>query len=120
MKSLLSISSINSNTDGQFDAQVVIDENHEILKAHFPDFPVVPGACLIDCAKDIVEKYFNTAYRLVSVKNVKFLQIVDPKKNSALKYSCSYQSEGAELRVSYTITAMDDLISKLSLVYILA
>lgn len=120
MKSLLSISSINSNTDGQFDAQVVIDENHEILKAHFPDFPVVPGACLIDCAKDIVETHFNSAYRLVSVKNVKFLQIVNPQKNNSLKYSCTYQNEGGELRVNYTVTAKEELISKLSLVYIQA
>ena len=50
------------------------------------------------------------------MKNVKFLQIVNPKNNS-LKYSCNYQIEGDELKVSYAVTAKDEVISKLSLVY---
>jgi len=120
MKSLLSINSINTTTDSQFVAQVVVDENHEILKAHFPNFPIVPGACLIDCAKDIVEAYFKSAYRLISVKNVKFLQIVDPQKITSLQYLCAHQEVDGELRVNYTISSKDELVSKISLVFIKA
>jgi len=120
MKSLLSINSINTSTDSQFEVQVVVDENHEILKAHFPNFPIVPGACLIDCAKDIVETYFKSTYRLISVKNVKFLQIVNPQKISNLQYLCAHQEVDGELRVNYTISSKDELVSKLSLVFIKA
>lgn len=120
MKNLLSINSINTNSENLFEAQVVIDENHEIFKAHFPGFPVVPGACLIDCAKDIVEEYFKYKYCLVSLKNVKFLQIVNPLIFNELLYICNYQEIEGELKVNFTISSKKEIISKLSLVFIRA
>lgn len=69
---------------GKIHAEVVLNKEHTIFKGHFPGNPVVPGVCLIQISKEILEKYSGFLTSLVQSSQVKFLAIVDPEINSKL------------------------------------
>ncbi len=51
---------------------IVLNAQHPIYKAHFPDMPITPGACLLQIAEELMQQ------RIVHIANLKFLQIVPP------------------------------------------
>ena len=60
-------------------ASVKFDKDHDIFKGHFPGSPVVPGVCMIQILKEILEKTINHDTFLERVGEVKFLSMVNPE-----------------------------------------
>lgn len=70
------LSSRNDNEKDTISATVLIDKNHPIFKGHFPEKPVLPGVCLMQIIKDILEDKINKLVFLESISNLKFINIV--------------------------------------------
>jgi 3-hydroxyacyl-[acyl-carrier-protein] dehydratase len=88
-------------------AALAIDADSDIFKGHFPDQPVVPGACMLQTVKEILEDTFKGSLRMVKADNIKFLNMVTP------------DTLGLELKISYqlledTIKVTAELASELS------
>ena len=49
-----------------------------IYAAHFPNFPITPGVCVIQIVKELAEILFNQTLTLKSIKNAKFLKVMQP------------------------------------------
>ncbi|HYG38681.1 MAG TPA: hypothetical protein VD908_08685 [Cytophagales bacterium] len=64
--------------------KVKLNKNHQIFQGHFPSNPVVPGVCLIQMIKEIVEKDLKKELRLVRADNVKFLNMINPEENETV------------------------------------
>lgn len=64
--------------------KVKLNKNHQIFKGHFPSNPVVPGVCLIQMIKEIVEKNLQKELNLVRADNVKFLNMINPEENETV------------------------------------
>lgn len=80
--------------DNSIQAILEINEHHDILKGHFPGQPVLPGACMLQVVKEILEDTLNSKLRLKKADNIKFIQLVDPVLNNILKLALSYKSMG--------------------------
>ena len=76
---LYKIKTITHN-DGIIEATMQINEYHEILKGHFPGQPVLPGACMLQMVKDVLENTLVKRVQLQKATNIKFLQLIDPQK----------------------------------------
>ena len=48
------ISDINNAENGSIEALIKINKDHAIFNGHFPEFPIVPGVCMIQMVKEIV------------------------------------------------------------------
>jgi 3-hydroxyacyl-[acyl-carrier-protein] dehydratase len=59
--------------ESSIQAQIHIDVEHPILKGHFPAQPVVPGVCIIEMLKEILQESEHKTYQLLSASAVKFL-----------------------------------------------
>ena len=79
------LSSRNDNEKDTISATVLIDKNHPIFKGHFPEKPVLPGVCLMQIIKDILEDKINKLVFLESISNLKFINIVNPFEHSELE-----------------------------------
>ncbi len=53
---------------------------HPIFAGHFPGQPIVPGACLVQIAEDLLSDMLGHAVRFNSVTNLKFRQAITPDK----------------------------------------
>jgi 3-hydroxyacyl-[acyl-carrier-protein] dehydratase len=52
-----------------------IHTDHEILKAHFPEQGIVPGVCMLEMLKEILQSHFNKSLMMESASVVKFLNM---------------------------------------------
>jgi 3-hydroxyacyl-[acyl-carrier-protein] dehydratase len=104
LNSFYTIDSIDSAND-QIKALLVIDRNHDILKGHFPGQPVVPGVCMMQMIRELVEVDRKKKFRIVEADQVKFLSIIDPTQNNRVEASISFQQKDQALAVTASLTA---------------
>ncbi|MEO8885699.1 MAG: hypothetical protein ABI367_06520 [Mucilaginibacter sp.] len=100
------ILSINS-TEGLISAALEIDIDNEIFNGHFPDQPVVPGACMVQLVKDVLEKKLATTLQLKIANNLKFLVLIDPRITTNLYLQLNYTTEDDLIKVNGDLTAED-------------
>ena len=113
--------------DGQEDSntirgegQLLLDSEHFIYKAHFPNEPVTPGVCLLQIAKELTEELLGKRLYISSVKNVKFLSVVSPVKTPMVTYKIEVKDATAEpsgtiYKVRCEVSAGEQLLAKISM-----
>lgn len=52
---------------------------HPIFAGHFPGHPIVPGACLVQIAQDLISVHLGQPVLLTAVHNLKFRQPITPE-----------------------------------------
>lgn len=73
--------------EGMAKVVVEFDKFHPIFAAHMPGMPICPGAILVQMAQDLL------GIKVVQVKNVKFLQLLDPVLTSRVVFCFNAKSE---------------------------
>jgi 3-hydroxyacyl-[acyl-carrier-protein] dehydratase len=61
------------------------NRGHTIFNGHFPDVPVVPGVCMIQMVKEVIEHHNKESYKLVAGDNIKFLSVLNPDDNPGIE-----------------------------------
>jgi len=85
-------------------ADLVIDAGHKIFEGHFPGQPVVPGVCMMQMVKEIIEKVIGEKTNLVRAGEMKFLAIINPKENNMIRATLKYNiEENGNMVVSATL-----------------
>lgn len=86
------------------DVMVELNAQHEIFKGHFPSQPVLPGACMLQMIKEILETLFDIKFQLSKADDIKFLQMIQPSDNTVLLFSIQYDfTENAALNITANI-----------------
>lgn len=98
---------------GLVKATVSLNPDHRIFAGHFPEIPVVPGVCMVQIVKEIMEVAHGKTYRMVEADNIKFLSIVDPRKNSTLEVSIQYADSESKISLNATLFAGSLIFFKL-------
>ena len=72
--------------------QAVLELNpgHDIFKGHFPGQPVVPGVCMMQIVKELLQKSTGKSLRLQHGLDLKFLSVIDPEKNNTVHAEANY------------------------------
>jgi len=91
-----SLYSVVSVTQGEVNitAELLLNKDNDIFKGHFPGQPVLPGACMLQILKEVLEDALNKKFRLKKADQIKFLLSVDPGVSSGIKLSIAYVIEG--------------------------
>jgi len=98
---------------------IAINSEHVIFEGHFPNNPIMPGVCMMQITKDIVEDITDSELFMKKCSNVKFMAIINPEinKNLHLKIDISYTDDG-EIKVKNSTKFDETVALKLSAVYI--
>jgi len=75
-------------------ASLELNKDNEILKGHFPGQPVLPGACMVQILKEVLEEAIESDIRLKKADNIKFLNLIVPDDNNVLQLDLSYSFTG--------------------------
>lgn len=69
---------------------------HAIFKGHFPGQPVVPGVCMLDIVKTVLQEQLGQPLMLTAASRVKFLQALIPDADQLVDLEIRYvqQPEG--------------------------
>ncbi len=87
---------------GKVNAVLTLNASHTIFSGHFPGQPVVPGACLLQMLKEIMEEVTRTTLQLSKANSLKFLAPIDPGKNSEIEFQATFSTEDNQLTVNAT------------------
>jgi len=82
----------------KIEAVLKINPEHEIFQGHFPGQPVVPGVCMMQIVKELVETVTGRSLRLHTGLDLKFLSVIDPGKNNTI-----------HAEINYTVLASGDI-----------
>lgn len=93
--------------DGGFEADVRLIPDNVIFKAHFPGFPVTPGAVQVRMATELLSLHEGRECLLESVSRVKFISPL----LSGDEITCSFKGS------SVSFTREGDTITKMTLEY---
>jgi 3-hydroxyacyl-[acyl-carrier-protein] dehydratase len=68
-------------------AELFINADHKIFEGHFPNQPVVPGVCMMQMIKEIVEHVISKQTNLIKAAEIKFLAVINPQQNNLVHAS---------------------------------
>jgi len=88
------------HANAEVHAMVDLDVADTIFEGHFPGQPVLPGACMVQMIKEILEQALNKSLRLTRADNLKFLVQVDPRNNNWLQANIKYNTDETSLKVN--------------------
>ena len=74
-------------------AAISINADHKIFEGHFPNQPVVPGVCMMQMIKEIVEHVLDIQTNLTQAADMKFLSVINPHVNNNVQATIKYSSE---------------------------
>jgi len=92
-----------SAVPGQVEARISFNADHPIFKGHFPGLPVVPGVCMMQIAREIMEVSLGKPLAIVSADNMKFMSVIDPNKNTEVDVKVAYSDDGDSYSVNASI-----------------
>jgi 3-hydroxyacyl-[acyl-carrier-protein] dehydratase len=81
-------------TDGKtIRASLLLNPKHRIFDGHFPGRPVVPGVCMMQIIKELLEQVLAKHTRLKKADHLKFLALIVPTEVQELQAELSYEWE---------------------------
>jgi len=81
-----------THADGVIMADLSVNQDSEIFFGHFPGQPVVPGACMLQLVKDVLESALDCTLRLKQAGQLKFISMISPGIEQTIQLCLTYTS----------------------------
>lgn len=94
----------------EINALLIINAGHKIFEGHFPGQPVVPGVCMMQMIKEIIEEITLQKTNLIKAYDMKFLAVIDPVKNNAIQVNLKYSIEADNSIIVSASLFKDELV----------
>lgn len=88
---------------GVVKAKIAINKNHRILEGHFPGLPVVPGVCMLQMVREIMEVNSGRDLDIIGADNMKFLSVINPEQNNEVEVLINYTEDSDKISISATL-----------------
>jgi 3-hydroxyacyl-[acyl-carrier-protein] dehydratase len=92
-----------------------LDANHAIFKGHFPGQPVLPGVCMLEMISEIMGGLLKKNFHISAAPLVKFLRMIDPRKNPDINVEINYQEKGSGVAAGGKIFCGPEIFMKFQL-----
>ena len=92
-------------SDGAVRAKISIKRTHKIFEGHFPGLPIVPGVCMMQIIREIMEVTTERSLMIVGADNMKFLSVIDPDQNQEVDVSITYTENSGSFIVNASLFA---------------
>ncbi|MBU8893183.1 MAG: 3-hydroxylacyl-ACP dehydratase [Bacteroidales bacterium] len=111
LKDFYTIIELDSSDKENVKAIIDLNKEHKVYKGHFPGNPVVPGVCLTQLIKEVMENIEGMELSLVYASNIKFMAVVNPEINDRLQIDLKvkYDTEQNIIKVD-SVTHFNDQV----------
>lgn len=99
-----------------FEPLISLEPDNVIFKAHFPDYPITPGAVQIRVATELLESHLGKSLTLKTVSDLKFMEPLYPGAEAAYSFTKLVEVDG-HLKVELTVRSEEKVFSRMSLEY---
>jgi 3-hydroxyacyl-[acyl-carrier-protein] dehydratase len=84
-------------TDNNFKATLEINAMHPIFEGHFPGQPVVPGVCMMQMFKELLETVVEKKTMMRKADFLKFLAVINPLEHPVINVEFSYDTNDKDI-----------------------
>ncbi|GAA4371120.1 3-hydroxyacyl-ACP dehydratase [Hymenobacter saemangeumensis] len=92
---------------GQLQARIQLNAAHPILGGHFPGLPVVPGVCMLQIIKELVQQAVGKPLALTQAANIKYLSVLDPLQHPIVAARINFEESTAGIQVTEAVIHFD-------------
>ena len=118
LKDFYKVTSLQKNDDRNYTVIILVNENHDVFKGHFPGNPIMPGVCMMQIIKELTEQITESSLIMQSLSNVKFMALINPFVNPELRLELDITTTDENLvKVKNTTYFGDTVALKLGSVY---
>jgi len=110
--------SMQDTDNGQYLANIALERESQIFKAHFPNLPILPGACLVQISKEFIEEKLQQKIQIVQFKNLKFLKTINPDEFPEITICFAYKKNEENYTASITYSKNEHLFCKLDYFFV--
>ena len=94
-----------TSSPGVVKAIISINKEHHILEGHFPGLPVVPGVCMLQIVREIMEVNSNKKLKITEADSMKFLSVINPEQNKDVEVIINYTEDAGKFSINATLFA---------------
>jgi len=92
-----------TSTPGVVKATIAINKKHRILEGHFPGLPVVPGVCMLQIVREIMQVDSNKTLKITEADNMKFLSVINPEQNAEVEVTINFTEDAGKFLINATL-----------------
>ena len=90
--SFYTLEGLPKTTPTSVQATIRLNPAHAIFAGHFPGQPVVPGVCMLQIIKELLEDGTGQRVQLTKASNVKFLTVLTPQAHEVVDVQLNFES----------------------------
>lgn len=111
LKDFYTIEKLENVTEGKYNAVIMLNNQHDVFKGHFPGNPVTPGVCMMQIIKELSQEILGSSLFMTNSSNVKFMALINPDKNPRLNLDLEISGDlSSEIKVKNT-TSFDETVA---------
>lgn len=101
--------------------QIVIqlDKDNVIFKVHFEGNPILPGACMTEICRELIERKTKRKLNIRNIKNIKFLQLISPKEHSEIIFDINIselENKEIQAKINISNTSVNQIFAKINMI----
>lgn len=101
----------NLQTQGNsITANIQLNAAHVIFEGHFPGQPVLPGVCMMQMVKEVLESTLTKPTRLVRADDLKFLSIIVPNPDTTIRIEITTTTDGPNIKTNARLLGDADAV----------
>lgn len=110
---------VQFRSDGsEIQSVLKLNPEHRIFEGHFPGQPVVPGVCMVQMIKELMETALEKTLRMQQSDHIKFLSVIDPVQQKLIEVNIQYvEKEDGKYMVSASMQAADKTCFKMKALF---
>jgi 3-hydroxyacyl-[acyl-carrier-protein] dehydratase len=109
---------LEKTAETKYLATILINEEHEVFKGHFPGNPIMPGVCMMQIIKELTEQITASSLFMQSLSNVKFMALINPFNTPELRLELDITTTEDQLVKVKNVSYFNETVAlKLSSVY---
>lgn len=96
--------------------RLAINSESEIYRAHFPEEPITPGACIIGMVLDVAARWQCRTLSLAHIGNLKYLAVISPDDTDLIDVEISLKEKTLNaLVIRAEVRGEDKIYTKMTL-----
>ncbi|MCI1186389.1 hypothetical protein MON38_03085 [Hymenobacter sp. DH14] len=105
--SFYTLETVPETTATHMQATIRLNPDHAIFAGHFPGQPVVPGVCMLQIIKELLESAIGQRLQLTQAGNVKFLTVLTPQAHAVVDVRLNFESSESGILLSEATISAD-------------
>jgi 3-hydroxyacyl-[acyl-carrier-protein] dehydratase len=92
--------------------QIQLNPAHPIFNGHFPGQPILPGVCMLQMVKEVLEAQLGLSTRLLKADDLKFLSFITPEDDKPIQLEIKMTTENNQITVNARLLNNDAVLFK--------